>query len=162
MKEEDRLILCNGVGNYVIHCMIEKDVWYSTLPKFIQFRDTFIIHVFRKNILELSFNKYGSNVVEKCITVCSERHRKMLINTLTRSMCFVLKRMLDNEYARYVLMRLFSECSYRQKSCITRLIHVNVVNLCGDLSGFGRAQPFLIRCKEFQQRVYSKSVQRKK
>ena len=151
----DHLRLCCGAySNYVIRSIIENNAWYSTLPAFVQFRDTFIIDVFHGDILELSSNRYGSNVVAKCITVCSEAHRKMLISTLTRSKCFALRRMLDNDAAHYILKLLFSECSDREKSYITHRIDKDVVNLCfGDINAFQPRCAFLMRCREFKQRV---------
>ena len=77
-------------GNYVIQCIVKKGAWYSNLKIIDEFKNRLIEDVFHhQNILFLSKNKYGSNVVEVCIQGSSKKQKNSLMHVLSRNLYIV-------------------------------------------------------------------------
>ena len=148
-------LCCAEFGNYVIQCIINENKWYSSQKLFIDFKKKLILDAFNKrNILKLSKNKFASNVMEKLIVVSSENELNILIKTICFKNSYILRAMLNNEYANYILKKLFIHCSFKQKKFITRKVHENIIDLYyGDIHSFNYSLEFLLKCRNMQQRM---------
>ena len=130
---------CLPFGNYVIQCIIKQGngtgsgsrCWYSKLKTFINFKKKFITSLFknRKNIIRLSDNKFGSNVMEKCIIASTKAQLNLFINSICWSRCSGLRSMIPNEYANYVLSTLLIHCNKQQQESIANCVHNQIADL---------------------------------
>eukprot|EP00481_Brizalina_sp_1-RS-2013_P003040 TRINITY_DN8239_c0_g1_i1.p1 TRINITY_DN8239_c0_g1~~TRINITY_DN8239_c0_g1_i1.p1 ORF type:complete len:226 (-),score=37.69 TRINITY_DN8239_c0_g1_i1:522-1199(-) len=84
------------------------------------------------NILNLSRNKFGSNVVEKCLIICKEKDIDILLNKLLvkqgKKMLFV--DMIQDKYANYVIQKLLNISTHKQKVELY-ILYKNIQNLKG-------------------------------
>eukprot|EP00487_Bulimina_marginata_P007433 TRINITY_DN2865_c0_g2_i2.p1 TRINITY_DN2865_c0_g2~~TRINITY_DN2865_c0_g2_i2.p1 ORF type:complete len:192 (-),score=16.95 TRINITY_DN2865_c0_g2_i2:151-726(-) len=116
-RNDCHLSLCQSMyGNYVIQCIIDSNQWYSNLNGIMRFRRKLITECFSdENILFLSKNKFGSNVIETCIKVSSEKQIERLIYLVSKKNTFVLQQMIRHQYGNYVIKTLLKNCSYQQQ-----------------------------------------------
>ena len=149
-------LCCGDFGNYVIQCIINKNKWYSSLSSFIDFRNKLIFDAFNKrNILKLSKNKFASNVMEKLIIVSTEKDLNSLIETICIKRCYIMKTMINNEFANYILKTLFKHCSFKQKVYLTKQVNKEIIDLYyGDFSYFRYGIEFLCKCKQIMDQTY--------
>jgi len=97
----------NAFGNYVIQFLLEND---SKMQKEI------IARVY-KDLLKLSLNKYGSNVVEKCILNGDEIDRETLFNYVCPKKFHKNTRLIEmmkNEYGNYVIQKMIELANEEQ------------------------------------------------
>jgi len=95
----------NSFGNYVIQFLLEND----------QDSRKEIVALIYKDFLKLSTNKYGSNVVEKCIIHSDEVDRELFCNFLLRkSPKSPLIDMMKNEFGNYVVQKLIDFANVSQ------------------------------------------------
>jgi len=97
----------NAFGNYVIQFLLEND---SKMQKEI------IARVY-KDLLKLSLNKYGSNVVEKCILNGDEIDRETLFNYVCPKKLHKNTRLIEmmkNEYGNYVIQKMIELANEEQ------------------------------------------------
>lgn len=95
----------NSFGNYVIQFLLENDQ---------DSRKEIVAMIFR-DFLKLSTNKYGSNVVEKCIIHSDEDDRELFCKfLLSRSPKSPLIDMMKNEFGNYVVQKLIDFASVSQ------------------------------------------------
>lgn len=95
----------NSFGNYVIQFLLEND------------KDTRkeIVALIYRDFLKLATNKYGSNVVEKCIIHSDEDDRELFCKfLLSRSSKSPLIDMMKNEFGNYVVQKLIDFASMQQ------------------------------------------------
>jgi len=72
------------------------------------------------HLLELSVQKFSSNVVEKCLEKAPERVRQRYVEEITR--CPKLGKMLQDQFANYVVQRALCVCSEEQCGALVRAI----------------------------------------
>jgi len=121
---------CDKFGNYVIQCIVAKDEWYSELSLIKKFRKRLLFDIFSKeNMLKLSNNKYGSNVMETCIKMLSEKQIDALLKTLCFKKGCLLKQMISHRFGNYVTKTLLRCCNKTQQRKLVNSVHVFCINL---------------------------------
>ena len=153
---------CAPFGNYVIQCIIKQgngtgsgsSCWYSKLKTFINFKNKFITSVFknRKDIIRLSDNKFGSNVMEKCIIASNKAQLNLLISSICWNRRSGLRSMIPNEYANYVLSTLLIYCDKTQQESIVNCVHNQIADLYDPYltENFQFGWEFLLKCQEIK------------
>ena len=140
-------------GNYVIQCIIAKNKWYANLPLIKKFKNKLISDAFHKdNILYLSKDKHGSNVMETCIRVSSEKQIDALIKTICSKQGFLFRQLLSDRFGNYIPKTVMSECSEKQKRALVNATHLYVTNLyeynaCHD---YTRCSEFIEKCQKIK------------
>eukprot|EP00488_Nonionellina_sp_1-RS-2012_P002832 TRINITY_DN5726_c0_g1_i1.p1 TRINITY_DN5726_c0_g1~~TRINITY_DN5726_c0_g1_i1.p1 ORF type:complete len:118 (-),score=32.17 TRINITY_DN5726_c0_g1_i1:366-719(-) len=85
------------------------------------------------NVVHLSRDKFGSNVVEKCLLKSTVKERDLLLKQI---MCGdILVKMVKDKYANYVVQKLLIRCTHKQQSQLIYLIEKNLPNLRGSSYG---------------------------
>lgn len=155
---------CLPFGNYVIQCIIKCDVWYSEYDTFINFKNKFIDDLFtnKDDIGYLCFNKFGSNVMEKCIMCANKKQLNLLINSLCWNRCCGLNAMIPNEYANYVLSKLLIHCDQSQKESIANCVHNQITDLYDPYlkDNFKFGWEFLMKCHDIKYKMDQNYVRR--
>eukprot|EP00485_Elphidium_margaritaceum_P010709 CAMPEP_0202685974 /NCGR_PEP_ID=MMETSP1385-20130828/1762_1 /ASSEMBLY_ACC=CAM_ASM_000861 /TAXON_ID=933848 /ORGANISM="Elphidium margaritaceum" /LENGTH=560 /DNA_ID=CAMNT_0049340453 /DNA_START=60 /DNA_END=1742 /DNA_ORIENTATION=+ len=123
MRNDEHLNLCKlKYGNYVIQCIIDKNEWYSECDRIRQFRYRLIDDVFSvRNLLFLSKNKFGSNVVEKCIKCANRKQKSLLVHTIIKHQHLV-PTMIKHCYANYAIKALLNEASRKNQSMLIKCV----------------------------------------
>jgi len=89
----------NAFGNYVIQFLLKNNGKY---------RHEIITEIYQ-HFLKLSINKYGSNVVEKCISFADDEQHELFLNYI---LCIKGKKhapiieMIKNEFGNYVVQKM--------------------------------------------------------
>jgi len=110
-------------GNHVIQCILNPNAWYSSQPRFVQFRAHFLRDVFtRSNFLRLSRGKQGSHVLESCIRTADPEQIELLAKLCVSRKADLLKKMVWDEFGNYVLRTLFDHCAYEMKRVLAEAV----------------------------------------
>merc|ERR1719445_1453276 len=82
------------------------------------------------NVLYLSKNKYGSNVVERCLQKANDKQRDYLLDqVLSKKNKQALVEMVKHKYANYVIQKLLNFCNQKQQQRLIYQIERNIPNL---------------------------------
>eukprot|EP01083_Nonionella_stella_P028443 78317_1 len=148
VNDQHLLLARSKYGNYVIQCIVAKDEWYCNLPMIKKFRNELISDVIApRNILFLSKNKFGSNVIETAIKVSNEKQLDILINTICAKQGALLKQMIFDKFANYVPKTLLDNCrSDRQIMKLVNTVHLHIVNLYMR-HGYWNCSGFIQKCQ---------------
>ncbi|CAD8187710.1 unnamed protein product [Paramecium octaurelia] len=132
----ERLQFCQ-YGNYIVQHMITQGPpkGFEAIGKFVKAR-----------ILEVSQDKYASNVAQKYITLASDEDIanicKILMNNCVPPMLLIL---INNQFGNYVMQNFYSKCNDKQKEQIQ--IQINKYEE-HQFTQFGRHfLQFLARCQ---------------
>ncbi|KAL4196792.1 hypothetical protein AMTRI_Chr04g184940 [Amborella trichopoda] len=82
----------DAFGNYVIQYILEQGIPWATAD---------IISQLEGHYVDLSMQKFSSNVVEKCLKLCGEETRSRIIYEMVSSSHF--EKLLQDPYANYVV-----------------------------------------------------------
>ncbi|CAD8190517.1 unnamed protein product [Paramecium pentaurelia] len=132
----EKLQFCQ-YGNYIVQHMITQGPpkGFEVIGKFVKAR-----------ILEVSQDKYASNVAQKYITLASDDDIaticKILMNNCVPPMLLIL---INNQFGNYVMQHFYSKCNEKQKELIQ--IQINKYEE-HQFTQFGRHfLQFLARCQ---------------
>merc|ERR1712176_1335946 len=90
-----------------------------------------IIKKIFKNVWNLSKNKFGSNVVEKCILNSNAKQIDFLLQQITKKNAKVLGKMMNDKFANYCVQKLLISCNAKQQKRLIDAIELNVNGLSG-------------------------------
>ena len=120
-------------GNYTIQAFIRRDEPYSNVLEYSQFRHRLLDDIFidSDKLIKLSVNKYGSKVIETCISVATRPQIGKLVNTLCTEGAMVLKEILSSDVGNYIAKALLSKCEdYKhERKCIIDAVDRNVYQM---------------------------------
>eukprot|EP01083_Nonionella_stella_P303132 1048049_1 len=131
VNDNHLLLARSKYGNYVIQCILTKEEWYSNLASINKIRNRLISDVFvAGNVLFLSKDKFGSNVIETAIEVSNEKQLDILINAVCSKQGFLLKQMIPDKFGNYVPKTLLDNCrNTRQQMKLVNTVHSYITNL---------------------------------
>eukprot|EP01084_Bolivina_argentea_P295514 508790_1 len=125
------LILCKSeYGNYVVQDIINYNGNDKRIISMV--KDSIF-----KNILNLSKNKFGSNVVEKCLMISKAKDIDQLLNKLLvknrhkNMKNMLLVEMIQDKFANYVIQKLLNIANHKQQSRIIYFVQKHINNLKG-------------------------------
>ena len=93
------------------------------------------------NVHKLSMNKYGSNVVEKCLFRATDKQKDFLLDQLLgfkrghgvasnrKDHGALLRQMADHEFANFVIQNIIKQCQGKQQQRMINAIRESVPNL---------------------------------
>lgn len=79
------------------------------------------------HIYELSIQKFSSNVIEKCLEKAPERVRQSYIKEITN--CPKMNKMLQDQFANYVVQRALCVCSEEQCLLLVKAIRPHLASM---------------------------------
>ena len=122
-SQDGHLYLCTTkYGNYVIQCIIQKEEWYSSLPRMVRFRNKLIEDVSRwQQILILSKNKFGSNVMETCIKAANRKQKNAFLWAMVNH-ANCIPALLKHCYGNYVVKALLMASNPRNQVILMKAI----------------------------------------
>ncbi|KAL4587699.1 hypothetical protein LXL04_000573 [Taraxacum kok-saghyz] len=110
-------------GNYVV----QQHVLEHGKPN----ERSIIIHELAGKIVQMSQQKFASNVVEKCLTFGDASERQLLVNEMlgTTDENEPLQAMMKDQFANYVVQKVLETCSDQEREHIlTRIkVHLNAL-----------------------------------
>nr|CAD1822102.1 unnamed protein product [Ananas comosus var. bracteatus] len=116
------LLANHQYGNYVVQYVLEngnRDV------------QSFIIRKLAGQIVEMSKEKFASNVIEKCLLCSGPEDRQILINVIlgTTDANEPLKEMMTDQFGNYVVQKVLETCNDQQRELILSRIkaHLNAL-----------------------------------
>eukprot|EP01084_Bolivina_argentea_P282691 483952_1 len=129
-ENNGHLSACQSMyGNYVVQCIIKPNVWYCHLKGISKFRWKLITELFRgENVLFLSKNKFGSNVMESCVRVSTEKQIDGLIQVLCTRNLFVINQMIKHKFGNYVIKTLLNNATDKQQMQLVQTIEASWKN----------------------------------
>jgi len=130
MVSKDNLLhLCQSqYGNYVIQHILKLS-FKNGQDKCENIKQQVVNNVFR-NVLYLSKNKYGSNVVENCLEFADDKDRDLFLDQiLNKKSKQILCEMVKHKYANYVIQKLLNYCNVKQQQRLIHHIERNIPNL---------------------------------
>merc|ERR1712157_693858 len=104
-------------GNYVIQCIIKRGTSYSNDAVIARFRRQLITDVFADSdqLLLLSKDKHGSNVIEACIRAAEEPDLDVLVGNICKKCGYLLRELIRGEFSNYVPKTLIKFCNRSQQ-----------------------------------------------
>jgi len=146
-------------GNHVIQCILKQNAWYSSQPRFVQFRAQFLRDVFtRRNLLRLSRGKHGSHVLESCIRTADNEQIELLAKLCVSGRAILLKKMMWDQFGNYVLRTLFDRCSNAMKKVMADAVYNNVSEVDWmSHSELQRYSEFIYKVYWFRQKQWEQS-----
>lgn len=103
VEKQAMKLMQDPYGNYVVQYVLDSctaEEAYGVIVKPLG------------NIFELSVQKFSSNVIEKCLEKAPERVRQSYIHEIIQ--CPKMHKMLQDQFANYVVQRALSVCSEEQ------------------------------------------------
>jgi len=145
VKRDNLLALCRSqYGNYVIQHVLKLTAksWSHCPAEYrgdhcLAIKDEVIRIVFG-NVVALSHNKYGSNVVEKCLSRATGQQIDLLLDRILapkpgrggqHDPSKTLRGMMNDQFANYVIQNVIRECSGRHRQRMVAFIEEHVPNL---------------------------------
>ena len=116
IKENALYLIQQTYGNYVIQVIIESWADYKD-----------IIILFKENFFKLSFEKYASNVIERCI----EKDEEILNNYIDEIIKFnCIYEVMKSNYRNYVIQKAIklAKGEYKNKIVYTAAKEINKLN----------------------------------
>eukprot|EP01084_Bolivina_argentea_P239085 401802_1 len=107
-------------GNYVVQDIL-------CLPQ-EQYNKSLLRLAIFESVVVLSKNKFGSNVVEKCLSSCKDKERDVVLKQVMKNKS-ILKAMVSCRYANYVVQKLLIHSNHKQQSKLIYSIEKNIPNL---------------------------------
>eukprot|EP01084_Bolivina_argentea_P216358 367587_1 len=125
MVSQDNLLhLCQSqYGNYVIQHILALSFDHDDCQ---DIKRKVVRNVFG-NVLYLSKNKYGSNVVERCLQKANDKQRDYLLDQVLSNN--ILIQMVKHKYANYVVQKLLTFCNTKQQHRLIYQIERTIPNL---------------------------------
>ncbi|KAK9168383.1 hypothetical protein Syun_000523 [Stephania yunnanensis] len=123
MMDEILLSVCklakDQYGNYVVQHVLEHGKPYERSA---------IIKKLAGQIVEMSQQKFASNVVEKCLTFGGASERQILVNEMlgTTDENEPLQAMMKDQFANYVVQKVLETCDDQQRELILSRIKVHL------------------------------------
>ncbi|KAK9123935.1 hypothetical protein Sjap_013537 [Stephania japonica] len=123
MMDEILLSVCklakDQYGNYVVQHVLEHGKPYERSS---------IIKKLAGQIVEMSQQKFASNVVEKCLTFGGASERQILVNEMlgTTDENEPLQAMMKDQFANYVVQKVLETCDDQQRELILSRIKVHL------------------------------------
>ncbi|THU68009.1 hypothetical protein C4D60_Mb05t30720 [Musa balbisiana] len=113
------LLAQNQYGNYVVQHVLEHGK-----PS----ERSCIIKKLAGQIVQMSLQKFASNVVEKCLTFGSLEERQILVNEMLGSTDEnePLQAMMKDQFANYVVQKVLETCDDQQRELILSRIKVHL------------------------------------
>eukprot|EP00760_Papus_ankaliazontas_P016904 PhM_4_TR1692/c1_g1_i1/m.19021 len=119
-------LVCDPFGNYIIQYIMDLNV-----PSF----NVECIRHTQGNVAALSMNKFGSNVVERCLRVATPDIFAALFREIFLGEPATLSRLLTDSYGNYVVQTALALATAEQlvdaRSAITPYLHVMKRTPCG-------------------------------
>lgn len=135
-KDENVLELCTSkYGNYVIQDILQLQYGNDDCQ---QIKNYFIKKIF-KHVWVLSKNKFGSNVVEKCIMNSSSKQIDFLLRQVaTGKNIKFLGKMMNDKFANYCVQKLLVSCNAKQQKRLVVAIEANIEAVRGANTHYGK------------------------
>mmetsp|Transcript_60922 Transcript_60922/g.96840 ORF Transcript_60922/g.96840 Transcript_60922/m.96840 type:complete len:803 (-) Transcript_60922:1475-3883(-) len=132
IRKANLLHLCQSqYGNYVIQHILKLSFFQdSEQPDDCHLIKQQVIKSVFENVVYLSKNKYGSNVVENCLDFATDLQKEVVLNAIiNKKSKQILCEMVKHKYANYVIQRLLNSCNVKQQKRLVNAIERNVTNL---------------------------------
>lgn len=104
-------------GNYVIQHILENGDQQAVSS---------IFHAINRNLLEHSRHKFASNVVERCLSNVTKEELSLTVSKLLENDGSIIISMLKDQFANYVVQKLFEVCDLELKQPIIDFINLNI------------------------------------
>ncbi|KAG6491009.1 hypothetical protein ZIOFF_052341 [Zingiber officinale] len=114
------LLVQDQYGNYVVQVCVTNHVLEHGNPD----ERSAIIKQLSGKIVQMSLQKFASNVVEKCLTFGSFEERQILVNEMLGSTDEnePLQAMMKDQFANYVIQKVLETCDNQQREFIVSRI----------------------------------------
>merc|ERR1712157_653150 len=142
-------------GNYVIQCIIKRGTSYSNDAVIARFRRQLITDVFADSdqLLLLSKDKHGSNVIEACIRAAEEPDLDVLVGNICKKCGYLLRELIRGEFSNYVPKTLIKFCNRSQQEELVACVHHNITSVYQPSSQYWHCSEFLYECSEVKYRL---------
>jgi len=105
-------------GNYVIQHILENGDQSAVSSIFV---------AISKNLLEHSKHKFASNVVERCLSNVTKEQLAITVDKVLDNDGFIFTSMLKDQFANYVVQKLFEVCDLELRQRFVDFINLNLV-----------------------------------
>ena len=136
-------------GNYVIQCIIKTGEDYSNSKMFKRFRQQLLLDIFddAEQLLVLSRDKHGSNVIEACIRAAEKSEIDMFLHTICRKRGYLLDQMIRGQFSNYVPKTLIKYCDRQQQKKLVECVHANITSVWEPDPKYSHCSEFLHECQ---------------